>query len=346
LKIVRVDPVAPDLRVIAEAAAALRAGGLVAFPTETVYGLGALALDPGAVRRVFAAKGRPPTHPLIVHVLGEAEARRCAAAWPPLASELASAFWPGPLTLVVEKAGVVPDEVTGGSAGVAVRSPSHPVARALLEALSGEAVGPRAGSTPALSPLHAAIVAPSANRYQSLSPTRAEHVAASLGDADVLVLDAGPCPSGIESTVVDVRGEPPRVLRPGALSIEALRARVPSLAYAPIEVAEEAPRESPGQAERHYAPRTPLVIATDRAAALASAGEGIGVVVFGAPPGGPQARAALHVLPADPAAAGAELYALLHWLDGAGLAKIVVEPPPDAPGWEAVADRLRRAAAR
>ena len=319
MRVVRVDAEHPDPKTVAEAAAALRAGKLVAFPTETVYGLGALARDRDAVKRVFAAKGRPPSHPLIVHVLGEEDAARCAAEWPALASELARRFWPGPLTLVVPK-GDVPDEVTGGSPGVALRAPSHPVARALIAA-AGEA-----------------IVAPSANRYQSISPTRAEHVAVSLAGEDVLVLDAGPCPSGIESTVVDVRAEP-RVLRPGALSLEALRAVVPSLYYATIVADEGAPRESPGQAARHYAPRTPLVLA-DRAAALARAGEpGVAVIVFGDAPAG------VHALPRDPAGSASALYALLHELDRSS-SLIVVESPPDEPGWEAVADRLHRAAAR
>ena len=321
MRVVRVDAEHPDPKIVAEAAAALRAGKLVAFPTETVYGLGALARDRDAVKRVFAAKGRPASHPLIVHVLGEADAERCAAEWPALASELARRFWPGPLTLVVRKRDV-PDEVTGGSPGVALRAPSHPVARALIGAV-GEA-----------------IVAPSANRYQSISPTRAEHVAASLAGEDVLVLDAGPCPSGIESTVVDVRADPPRVLRPGALSLEALRAVVPSLHYANIVAAEGAPRESPGQAARHYAPTTPLVLA-DRATALARAGEpGVAVIVFGDAP-----NAGVHALPRDPAGSASALYALLHELDRSS-SLIVVESPPDEPGWEAVVDRLRRAAAR
>jgi L-threonylcarbamoyladenylate synthase len=322
VEIRRVDREKPDARVVAEAADRLRAGGLVAFPTETVYGLGARALDAAAVRRVFAAKGRPEGHPLIVHVLSEADARRYASEWPPLAEELARAFWPGPLTLVVPKADVVPSEVTGGGPSVALRAPSHPVARALLAAL-GEG-----------------IVAPSANRYQSLSPTRAEHVVASLGGSDdVLLLDAGPCDSGIESTVVDVRGEP-RVLRPGALSLEALRAAAPSVRYARVEAPEGAPRASPGQAPRHYAPRTTLILAPDRASALAAMGARTAVVVFGEP-----ARGAF-ALSDDPERAGAELYALLHEIDRADFDAVVVEAPPDAPGWEAIADRLRRAAAR
>jgi L-threonylcarbamoyladenylate synthase len=326
----------PHAHVIAEAVAALRAGRLVVFPTETVYGLGARALDADAVERVYEVKGRPRSHPLIVHVLDEAAARFHAAEWPPLAEALARAFWPGPLTLVVPKADFVPTAITGGGSAVALRVPSHPVARALLGAV-GE---------------HDGIVAPSANRYQSISPTRAEHVTASLEGHDLLVLDAGPCPSGIESTVVDVRGSEPRVLRPGALTIQALRAVVPSLQFAHTELAGDEPRASPGLGTRHYAPSTTLELAADRASTLSRAtelvrsGQRIGVILFReslrrteSDPGSP-----LHVLPGDPVAAGAALYALLYELDRQKYDRIVVEPPPREPGWEAIGDRLHRAA--
>ena len=335
MRVHAVDAEHPDPRAIAQAADALRAGQIVVFPTETVYGLGALALDRDAVKRVFEVKGRPATHPLIVHVLGEEEAKGYAAEWTPLASELARAFWPGPLTLVVKKAEFVPNEVTGGSDAVALRAPSHPVARALLSAL-----GPSD-----------AIVAPSANRYQSLSPTRAEHVVASLEGQDLFILDAGPCPSGIESTVVDVREKEPRVLRPGALSIPALRAVAPSLQYARIEAEDSASRASPGQDKRHYAPRTPLVLvknraeALDRARELTDRGERVSVVLFGESLRHDELdpRAPIHVLPPSPEAAGAALFALLYELDRQKYAFILVEPPPDAPGWEAIADRIARA---
>jgi L-threonylcarbamoyladenylate synthase len=337
VRVLSVDAQQPDRRAIAEAAAAIRAGRLVVFPTETVYGLGARAADPKAVKRIFEVKGRPPRHPLIVHVLGEAQARALASQWPTLAADLARAFWPGPLTLVVPKGANVPPEATGGGDTVALRAPSHPVARALIAEV-GEP-----------------IVAPSANRYQSLSPTRAEHVLAAFGDQDLLILDGGPCPSGIESTVVDVRGEEPRVLRPGALSLEALRAVVPSLAFVPMASAgPDSVRPSPGMDTRHYAPRTPLVLARDRAAALeraralAAAGESVAVVLIGEPllareqdPGAP-----IHVVPGNAESAGAALYALLYELDEEALAKVVVQAPPAEPGWEAVADRLRRAASQ
>ncbi len=332
-----VDPEHPDARVIAEAAGELREGRLVAFPTETVYGLGARALDAKAVERVFEVKGRPKGHPLIVHVLDADEAKRYAASWPPLAEKLARAFWPGPLTLVVPKGDVVPSQVTGGGDAVALRAPSHPVARALLAAI-GEA-----------------IVAPSANRYQSISPTRAEHVVQSLascvGAGDLLALDAGACPSGIESTVVDVRGEP-RVLRPGALSLDALRAVAPTLQLAHAALGDDVAHTSPGQSARHYAPVTALSVAPNRATALSRAAERtrlaerVCIVLFRQPlrDDEPHSGAPVHVLPGEPTAAGARLYALLHELDSQGYTHIIVEPPPAEPGWEAIADRLRRAA--
>jgi L-threonylcarbamoyladenylate synthase len=336
VRVLAVDAQHPDARDIAEAVSALRAGKLVVFPTETVYGLGARALDIAAVRRVFEVKGRPTTHPLIIHVLSENEAQGYAARWPTLATELARSFWPGPLTLVVDKADFVPREVTGGTEAVALRVPSHPVARALIAALGD----------------HEAIVAPSANRFQSLSPTRAEHVVSGLEGQDLLILDAGPCPSGIESTVVDVRDGQPRVLRPGALTIPALRAVAPSLQSALEAVEEGRERPSPGMGRRHYAPATPIEIASDRATTLArvaeleASGQRVCAVVFRdtlrsdeRDPGAP-----LHVLPADVDAAGAALYALLHELDKQKYARIVVEPPPTEPGWEAIADRLKRAA--
>jgi L-threonylcarbamoyladenylate synthase len=338
VRVLAVDAQHPDARDIAEAAAALRAGKLVVFPTETVYGLGARALDTAAVRRIFEVKQRPKAHPLIVHVLTADDARGFARTWPALADELGGAFWPGPLTLVVDKAEFVPAEVTGGSDAVALRVPSHPVARALLAAVGD----------------HEAVVAPSANRYQSISPTRAEHVIASLEGQDLLILDAGPCPSGIESTVVDVRDKEPRILRPGALTLPALRAVAPSMHLEKLAIDETAVRPSPGMSPRHYAPRTPLELAGSRKAALerlgalVAAGERVSGVLFRDPlrstesdPGAP-----LHVLPGEVGAAGAALYALLYDLDKQKYARIIVEPPPSEPGWEAIADRLGRAAAR
>lgn len=295
---------------IAEAAARLRAGGLVAFPTETVYGLGARALDADAVRRVFAAKGRPSAHPLIAHVTGEEQARTLASEWPEVASKLARALWPGPLTLVVPRAERVPVEVSGGAPSIAIRAPAHPVAAALLEAV-GEP-----------------IVAPSANRYQALSPTTAEHVRASLGDADVLVLDGGPCARGLESTVLDVRVHPARILRPGPIGPGALFALGVEVAIATGDVAENDVRPSPGMDARHYAPRAPLFLAETREElARLAAAEGARVLA----------------LPADPDDAARVLYAELHRLDAEGARAIAVLMPPAEERWLAVRDRLGRA---
>jgi L-threonylcarbamoyladenylate synthase len=320
--------------VIAEAALVLRGGGLVAFPTETVYGLGGRALDAGALARIFAAKGRPSAHPVIAHVLDEAGAESLAAGWNATASRLARAFWPGPLTLVVPRARHVPPAIGGGTDSIGIRVPAHPVARALLAAL-GEA-----------------IAAPSANRYQALSPTRAAHVRASLGDAVDLLLDGGACDRGIESTVVDVRGEAPRVLRPGSIDLAALAAVAPGVSYASRAAppTDEA-RPSPGMDARHYAPRAPLCIAPSRAAALAWAGEqaaggrAVGLLVRGlAPAPGPES-VFVRALPDEAAGYARELYAALHELDGLPVDSIVVEAVPEQEGWRAVADRLTRASA-
>lgn len=308
-----------DAQAIADAARRLRSGGLVAFPTETVYGLAAVISDEGAIVRVFEAKGRPPTHPLIAHVLDVAAARDLSSNWTPLAESLASAFWPGPLTLVVDKAARVSPLVTGGADSVAIRAPSHRVARALISAVG------------------APLVAPSANRYQTLSPTRAEHVVMSLGDSDVLVLDGGACTGGIESTVVDARGDHIVILRLGGVSPDQLRAIDPQLTQASLPISSDARRRSPGMDDRHYAPRARLVILPTRAEAVARALEtGAALVTFG------EVTGAIS-LSDDPASASHDLYATLHAIDASGATEIVVEAPPQTPGWEAISDRLTRA---
>jgi L-threonylcarbamoyladenylate synthase len=313
-----------------EAVGVLRAGELVAFPTETVYGLGGRALDSAVALRIFAAKGRPHTHPLIVHVEGEADARELASHWSERAERLARAFWPGPLTLVVPRGPRVPAVVAGGGDSIALRAPAHPIARALIRRL-GEP-----------------IAAPSANRYQTISPTLAEHVVKSLGDAVTLVLDGGPCDAGIESTVVDVRGERPRVLRPGALGVAALRAIVPDLQLAPAVVSEGARRVSPGMDARHYAPRARLFVVATReqaaaeAQALLARGERVGLLVRSEVT---VTGIDVRVLPDDPVAFAAALFATLHSLDDAGATAIVVEAAPAGDAWWAVADRLKRASA-
>jgi L-threonylcarbamoyladenylate synthase len=321
----------PDEEVLAEAARVLRAGGLVAFPTETVYGLGALALDPWAVARVYEAKGRPTHHPLIAHVEGEAQARALARSWPDTAARLAQAFWPGALTLVVERADHVPAAVAGGASSLAVRVPSHPVARALLSILAEP------------------VAAPSANRYQGLSPTTAAHVVKELGDRVDLVLDGGPCDEGIESTVVDVRFDPPRVLRPGALGIAALTTIAPAIVATRVDPAAEDTRASPGMDARHYAPRAPLRLAPTREAAVALArslaqgsGAPVGLVVRELSPGDSFRGLLQRTLSGDAPDYARRLFAVLHELDDQGVSAIVVQAVPDEPAWWAVADRLAR----
>ena len=325
--------VAATPEAIAEAAALLARGELVAFPTETVYGLGARALDAAALGRIFAAKGRPATHPLIAHVRDADGAAALAASWNARAQALAARFWPGPLTLVVPRGPSVPAALSGGKATVALRAPQHPVAQALLAAL-GEP-----------------IAAPSANRYQTVSPTTAAHVARSLGDQVQLILDGGPCAAGLESTVLDLTVDPPALLRPGALPLSALRSLVPQLVLAAGVVDDEAARHSPGQDAVHYAPRARLRL-LPRAVAIAAARAhdgAAGLIIrqpwFDASPPLP-ARVTVAQLPDDAAGFGRALYAALHALDDAGVGLIAVESPPDYEAWLAVADRLRRAAAK
>src|SRR5579872_6464070 len=316
---------------VAEAVAVLRQGGLVAFPTETVYGLGARALDATAVGRIFAAKGRPPRHPLIVHVSGEGDARPLALGWPAAAAFLSCAFWPGPLTLVVDRADRIPGVVTGGGPSVAIRAPAHPVARALLAAL-GEP-----------------IAAPSANRHQSLSPTTAAHVVAQLGGVIDGVLDGGPCAAGIESTVVDVRCIPPVILRPGPIDRDALSRVVPGIVAASPRMGDDEQRASPGLARRHYAPRARLLLertkagAVDAARALAADGSRVGLVVYPEDDASSESGALLwRALPCDPAGYGRAIYRVLHELDDEGADVIVVLAVPEGEAWRAVADRLER----
>jgi L-threonylcarbamoyladenylate synthase len=323
-----VDPRSPSAEALAEAARVLRGGGLVAFPTETVYGLGANALDASAVARIFAAKGRPANNPLIVHIAEASEARKVVADWPQTAARLAERFWPGPLTLVLRKRDEVPDAVTAGGPTVAVRVPAHPVAQAILRAVD------------------VPIAAPSANRSMELSPTRAEHVLRGLdGRIDVL-LDGGPTAGGIESTVLDLTANPPRLLRPGLHGVAELESVIGPLtvgqAFQP-----DAPLPSPGMMPRHYAPRTPLEClapdSAERVASLYREGRRVGWVTFAAPRAAPSG-VLLRVLPDDPAGYASQLYAVLHELDAADLDRIVVTLPPDTDDWLAVRDRLRRAA--
>jgi L-threonylcarbamoyladenylate synthase len=333
-RVLAVNPLAPEEAVVREAAEVLRRGGLVVLPTETVYGLGARALDESAVARVFAAKGRPANHPLIAHVAGRAQAAELAAAWPEEAETCARAFWPGPLTLVVHRRASVPSAVAGGGDSIAVRAPSHPVARAVIEAL-GEPVA-----------------APSANRYQGLSPTRAAHAVKELGDSVDLVLDAGACDAGIESTVLDVRCRPARVLRPGAVDLAALRAVLPDVVGSPGRVEHVArgdARPSPGMDERHYAPRARLLLAPTSQEArriaygLASDGARVGILLRDGAEDVAGTTLRVRKMPAEPAEYARALYGVLHDLDDAGVDAVVVQGVPTDEAWWAVADRLARA---
>ena len=297
-----------------------------------MYGLAALMADEAAVLRIFRAKGRPAHHPIIAHVLDERQARGLADEWPARATQLATAFWPGPLTLVVNRAAWVPPAIAGGATSIAVRATSHPVARAVLESL-GQPLG-----------------APSANRYQGLSPTTAAHVVSQLGDAVDLVLDAGACQAGIESTVVDVRGAAVRVLRPGAVDSASLRAIVPDIETTCAPVPADQPRASPGLDSRHYAPRASLRLAAKRetaehlAHAVASSGRRAGLVVYETLGINALAGIEARVMPNDPVAYAHLLYGVLHELDESNCDVIVVQDVPEGESWAAVADRLHRAA--
>jgi L-threonylcarbamoyladenylate synthase len=305
----------------------LRSGGLVAVPTETVYGLGADASNELAVRRIFAAKGRPSTHPLIVHVASVASARSWAGAFPRAAEVLARAFWPGPLTLIVQRGERATDAVTGGQATVGLRVPRHPLALELLEAFGG------------------GIAAPSANRFGRLSPTTAEHVREELGERVDLVLDGGPCAVGVESSIVDVSGRAPRLLRPGGVSREALEAALGEpipLATGLIDV------RAPGMLASHYAPRAGLELTSaEELSARAEARSAEGLVVAVLAPAGfasPTGVTRFEV-PTDAEGYARRLYAVLREADAQGVDVIVAAPPPEAGLGLAVRDRLQRAAA-
>jgi L-threonylcarbamoyladenylate synthase len=322
-----------DAESIALAAEALVRGELVAFPTETVYGLGARADDAHAVRAIYEKKGRPPENPSIVHAADAASAFALALDPPTIARALADAFWPGPLTLVVRvRPGAVASEVTAGGDTVALRVPAHPIARALLEAAK------------------VPIAAPSANRSTRISPTTAVHVEKSLG-SDLLVLDAGPTGFGIESTIVDATSDPLVVLRRGSIGLEALRAFGPCVDRGDAVVAPEARPKAPGAFARHYAPSVPVVTAPRAALASEIAElcrttglqeEDGGVIVVGAPPSGGRFRR-IEVLAADPQSYARELYAALHRLEDAGVAYVAVEEVPEGDAWLAIHDRIRRA---
>ncbi len=324
---VSIDRDDPDMGVIAEAAGILRSGGLVAFATETVYGLGADATNPEAVALIFEAKGRPATNPLIAHVDGSPMAKGCVSHWPTRAGILARRFWPGPLTMVLPRSRSIPDIVTAGRETVGVRCPDTAVARLLI----------REAGVP--------IAAPSGNRSTGLSPTCAAHVLDHLDGAIDMVLDSGSTELGLESTVVDLSGIPPRVLRPGPVSVEAL-AKVLDEEVAIITEHRDGqePLDSPGQMAVHYAPRTPTYRAEgDQPIRLPRAGRWA-LVSFGPVSGRVPGGSVFHCRLRSPRGAAQTLYRILHSLDKERLDFLLISMPPDEPRWRAVRDRLSRAA--
>jgi L-threonylcarbamoyladenylate synthase len=319
----------------------LRAGELVALPTETVYGLGADATNPEAVGRIFAAKGRPADHPLIVHLPNAASLDQWAENIPQAARDLAAAFWPGPLTLILKKQPWVPSVVTGGQDTVGLRVPAHPLTLELLAAFAA-----------ARAPEAAGIAAPSANRFGRVSPTTAAHVREELGDKVSLVLDGGPCVVGIESTIVDFSRGVPEILRPGAISpddIARVSGVLPRVRGRAKEAATTVPRVS-GSLAAHYAPLTPLRQVESGALAgeverLAHAGRRVAVLAHSAcaPCDANPAVSHWRTAASEPATYARELYANLRALDALGAEIILVEEVPRDPSWQAVADRLGRA---
>jgi L-threonylcarbamoyladenylate synthase len=323
MQVMRVVDDASRHAAIARGASVLRAGGLVAFPTETVYGLGANALDAAAIGRIYDVKGRPAINPVIVHVATAAAARELAREWPSAADALARAFWPGPLTIVVRKAAVVPDIVSAGGDTVGLRVPAHPLALALL--------------TEARIP----VAAPSANLSTQVSPTTSRHVERGLGDRIDLIIDGGATGIGIESTVVDVTGGVPRILRPGMITRDAIVTVAGAAEVAHAREGSELPR-SPGLMERHYAPRARLRLvssgAVDEAVTALSSSGRVGAVTFG------RSRADVtRVMPREPDAYARLLYATLHEMDDEGCDVVLVERPPETAAWAAILDRLQRA---
>lgn len=339
MRIRRIDPTNIDPSIISEAADIIARGGLVAFPTETVYGLGANATSADAVAGIFKAKGRPSYNPLIVHVADVSGASQCVTTWPDVAQTLAERFWPGPLTLVLPKSDRIPDIVTAGLPTVGVRVPNHPVALALI----------RAAGVP--------LAAPSANRSMQVSPTIGEHVAASLGAAPDLILDAGPVSVGIESTVLDLSTTIPTVLRPGMINVDDLREILPRVEVASGHAADGAARPSPGMMDRHYSPaaRVMVVAAADiDAVAKNERAHGAKVVAFvrekQIPRGfypeqsrGAQDDIEVWRMPDTAAEYARVLYETLHRADAEGFQVIVVEAVPNTSAWDGVRDRLRRA---
>jgi L-threonylcarbamoyladenylate synthase len=309
---------------VERAVAVLKNGGLVAFPTETVYGLGADARSADGVRKIYAAKGRPPTNPLIVHVAGVAMAKLYAAEWPDTARRIAQRYWPGPLTLVLPRYRTIVPDVSAGLDTVGLRMPNHKLALELIQRFDGP------------------LAAPSANRSNHISPTTAQHVRDDLGSAVDFVLDGGPCTVGIESTVLDLTLPRPKILRPGGIT----RAQIEKL-IGPVDVGEmvtdeQTPATSPGQHVTHYAPRTAAFRFEFGGRDALEIVANTGFVTLGVT-GDIVRHGPSITLPASPRLYARALYAALHELDAMGLAAIYVEMPPDRPEWAAIRDRLLRA---
>ena len=322
---------------IARAVEVLRAGGLVAFPTETVYGLGADATNPAAVRKIFAAKERPGTNPLIVHVSDQAMARQYARTWPPAAEELARRFWPGPLTLVVHKDPRIVPDVSAGLDTVGLRAPDHPLALQLLRAFNGP------------------IAAPSANRSNRLSPTTAEHVRQELGDAADMVVDGGPSRIGIESTVLDLCTSPPLILRPGAITRRDIENAIGPIEVRGSDDSPVRPARSPGRHPVHYAPVTSAFrFETDQSGAVVRwcrmhPHDAVALFPIDSSSSLPELRGCIGprscviVMPSRADQYARQLYAALREADAMATAALLIQLPPPEPQWVAVRDRLVRA---
>lgn len=323
---------------VERAAELLRAGHVVALPTETVYGLTANALDSIAVGRIYEAKGRPSHNPVIVHVADLEMARACVREWPALADRLAAAFWPGPLTLVLPRSDRIPPIVSAGGDTVGIRWPGHPFMLAVIR---------RTGLP---------LAAPSANLANHISPTNAQHVARHLGDRLPLIVDGGQCQVGLESTVVDLTSSPPRILRPGMVTADDLKpfgvVDGSAAAASATEPTEATSLKSPGQLAKHYSPKARMILTRWRdaaeldrlVAATGAAPEKVHVIVVHAVPMDSANPTRIVVVPDDPEAYARALYAALHRCDDLGAEVILVETPPAGAAWQAIRDRLGRAA--
>jgi L-threonylcarbamoyladenylate synthase len=322
-QLLKLDPDNPDLEVLREASLILNQGGLVGIPTETVYGLAANIFDASAVAKIYTAKGRPGNNPLIVHVHSVEQAKTLVLNWNESAQKLAEAFWPGPFTMVLDKKDLVPDCVTAGASSVAIRIPKLFVTRKLIE-IAG-----------------VPLAAPSANISGAISPTTASHVLKDLEGRIEMILDAGPALGGIESTVLDVRSNPPTLLRPGLVTVQMIEGIIGPIKQLQQLHLHGGPFPSPGMMARHYAPKTTVINVEGSGVELLEKlkKEGLQVRLLGF-----KTIKDAVCLPDNPVGYATMLYAALHDLDALGLDRIIIELPPDAPQWLAIRDRLKRAA--